>query len=95
MRKIGTGREIGDKWVRDAQCRPGLPDGTKLYAFQIWQTGWRSLTNWDGSEGEDYAVTADGERVYRRSRMSGRVGRWHRIITMTADSPAATWIARH
>ena len=79
MRKIGKGREINGLWVREAECKPGLDTGEKLHAFQIYRAGWRSLTWWDGSEGEDYAVTADGERVYRRSRMSGRVGRWEKV----------------
>ena len=78
-RPIGTGKVIGDKWVRDVQCTPGLPDGQTLHAFQIWRAGWRSLTWWNGSEGEDYAVTADGERVYCRSRNKDRAGQWHRV----------------
>ena len=64
-----------------------LPDGTPLYAayepYLLPGSRFRrSLSWWNGAQGEEYATTADG-RTYRQSRYWGGQGldptRWERV----------------
>ena len=55
-----------------------LPDGTPLYQFEVWgMSGCRSLSWWNGAEGEDYGATAE-DICYRCSR-GYFVGEWERV----------------